>query len=126
MTPVENTILAGLAYVLVGITLVGYDMSAPLLERKMYVMQKDVMVGFITWFVWPATVVFEALQDRQLHRNYWRFLIGVAALALAAASGLQHTRMHELEPKSVVEEALTESLQLDAVEAAATTVLPPE
>jgi signal recognition particle receptor subunit beta len=48
------------------------------------------------------------------------------ALALAAASGLQHTRLDELEPKSVVEEALTEALQLDAVEAAATTVLPRE
>ena len=82
MTPVDYAILVVLAYVLTGVALVGYDISAPPIERKMYVIRKNFTVVFITWFVWPATVIFEAIEERRMRRRYFRFLLGVVMLAV--------------------------------------------
>ena len=48
MTALEHAILIGLAYVITGMALVGYDMAAPLLERKQYVIRKSFKVAIIT------------------------------------------------------------------------------
>ena len=82
MSILDHIVLIALAYILTGMALVGYDMSAPLLERKQYVIQKNFRVAFITWFVWPATALFDALEERKMQRRYLRFIFGVALLAL--------------------------------------------
>lgn len=82
MSALELAIVIGLAYVITGMALVGYDMAAPLLERKQYVIRKNFKVAVITWFVWPATAVFDATEERKMRRPYRRFLFGVALLAL--------------------------------------------
>lgn len=82
MTALDHSILAALAYVLTGVALVGYDMAAPPIERKAYVVQKNFKVALITWFVWPATVIFEAIEEHRMRRRYFRFLIGVVMLAV--------------------------------------------
>jgi hypothetical protein len=81
MSGSEHLILFALAYVLTGIALVGYDLSAPLLEKKAYVRQKNIKVAVITWFVWPATAFFEALEERRMRRRYIRFAVGVVLVA---------------------------------------------
>lgn len=82
MTVGEQAILVALSYVLTGVALVGYDMAAPPVERKAYVVQKNFKVALITWFVWPATVIFEAIEEHRMRRRYFRFLIGVLMLAV--------------------------------------------
>ena len=82
MTVLDHTILTALAYVLTGVALVGYDMAAPPTERKAYVVQKNFKVAFITWFVWPATVIFEAIEEHRMRRRYLSFLMGVVMLAV--------------------------------------------
>lgn len=82
MTAGEQAILVALSYVLTGVALVGYDMSAPPIERKAYVVQKNFKVALITWFVWPATVIFEAIEEHRMRRRYLRFLMGVVMLAV--------------------------------------------
>src|SRR4051812_25836026 len=82
MTVGEQAILVALSYVLTGVALVGYDMAAPPIERKAYVVQKNFKVALVTWFVWPATVIFEAIEERRMRRRYFRFLIGVLVLAV--------------------------------------------
>jgi hypothetical protein len=81
LSALDHVVLGILAYVLTGVALVGYDMSAPPLERKQYVIRKNFKVAVVTWFVWPATVVFETLKERRVQRRYLRFLFGVLLLA---------------------------------------------
>ena len=82
MTVSEQAILIPLSYVLTGVALVGYDMAAPPIERKAYVVQKNFKVALVTWFVWPATVIFEAIEEHRMRRRYLRFLTGVLMLAV--------------------------------------------
>lgn len=82
MTAGDHAILIALSYVLTGVALVGYDMAAPPLERKAYVVQKNFKVALTTWFVWPATVIFEAIEEHRMRRRYFRFLLGVLMLAI--------------------------------------------
>lgn len=58
-------------------------MAAPPIERKAYVIRKNFKVALITWFVWPATVIFEAIEEHRMRRRYFRFLLGVVMLAIA-------------------------------------------
>ena len=83
MSVAEEITLFVLAYLLTGIALTGYDFSAPAAERKMYVLRRNYAVATITWFVWPITVVHEALTERKMNGRYWRFLIGVFVLSVA-------------------------------------------
>jgi hypothetical protein len=79
----ELAALIAIAYVLTGIALVGYDHAAPPLYRKAYVVQQDIRVGVLTWFVWPYVAAFDAYQESMLGRSGTRFILGVVGLAAA-------------------------------------------
>ena len=82
MTAFTQVLLTAFAYVATGMALVGYDMAAPPLERKVYVVRKDLRVAFITWFAWPTTVVFDVIQEYRMRGPYLRLAGGVACLAV--------------------------------------------
>ncbi len=45
---VDRTIIIAVAYLVTGVALVGYDMVAPPLERKLYVSQKNLEVALLS------------------------------------------------------------------------------
>lgn len=84
MTAMDHVVLAVLSYVLTGAALIAYDLAQVPAQRRNGVMQRNLEVLVATWFMWPAAVAFEVINEhwkRQSTSSHWNFVVGVALLA---------------------------------------------
>lgn len=74
--------MVAIAYILTGAALVNYDFAAPPLHRKGYVIQQDLRLAFILWFLWPYSASKEAYEESRLGRSGLRFMLGIIVVAI--------------------------------------------
>jgi hypothetical protein len=82
MDDLNNIILLTMAYLITGVALTGYDFSAPPIDRKGYVIQKNYKVAVLIFFLWPLAVLHEAYMEHKMRKPYGRYLIGVVFLSV--------------------------------------------
>jgi hypothetical protein len=76
----NSIVLLTMVYLITGIAITGYDFSAPPIDKKGYVIQKNYKVATVIFFLWPIAVLHEAYYEHKARKPYARYLIGVAAL----------------------------------------------
>ena len=69
------------AYLGTGMSLVGYDLSAPPEKRKRYAMHLNMFVILAIWFLWPLTMFVSAYKEQAKRRGGMRYLVGVLLVA---------------------------------------------
>ena len=79
-----------IAYLITGISLVGYDFKTPPLHQKIYVLNKNIVFAISNWFLWPVFSVKDAWVEQLLRRRGIRYALGVVVLfiSLFVVSGL--------------------------------------
>lgn len=79
-----------IAYLITGISLVGYDFNTPPLHQKLYVLNKNVVFAISNWFLWPIFSAKDAWVEQLLRRRGFRYALGVVVLfiSLFVVSGL--------------------------------------
>lgn len=82
MDGLNNIILLTMAYLITGVALTVYDFSAPPIDRKGYVIQRNYKVAVLIYFLWPIAVLQEAYMEHKMRKPYARYLIGVAFLSV--------------------------------------------
>lgn len=71
-----------LAYIGTGVALLQYDLAAPPLHMKGYILQRQYGLAAIVSVLWPINAVYESWQEHKLGRSGARLFFGVLLLAI--------------------------------------------